>query len=69
MAHVHIPPPTSPFQLLNQFTDFNETTDQGAWWTPEPMWAFRSTEKSLAPARIRNPERPAHRPVTVPSMV
>jgi hypothetical protein len=30
MAHVHNPPtPTSLFQLLNQFTDLDETTDQG----------------------------------------
>jgi hypothetical protein len=38
--------------------------DCEAGWVPEPVWMFWRREKSLAPAEIRTPDRPAHTVVT-----
>jgi hypothetical protein len=40
-----------------------------AWWALKPVWAFWRREKSLAPARIRNPDHPARSLVTIPTEV
>lgn len=34
--------------------------EQEAGWAPEPMWTIWSREKSVVPAAVPNPERPAH---------
>jgi hypothetical protein len=42
-------------------------TEQEADWTPEPIWTFCRTEKSLAPIKIRTPGLPSHNSVAVPT--
>jgi hypothetical protein len=32
---------------------------------PQPVWTFRRTDKSLSPAKIRIPDRPARSLVTI----
>jgi hypothetical protein len=34
-------------------------------WTPQSVWMFQITEKSIAPAAIQNLYHPARSPVTI----
>jgi len=41
--------------------------EQEADWTPEPIGTFYTTEKSLAPIKIRTPRLSYHIPIAVPT--